>query len=240
MEVLPYKNSSDNKKKQVAEMFNNISGKYDFLNHFLSLGIDKNWRKKAIKILAKENPKTILDVATGTGDFALASMKLNPEKIVGIDIAEKMVEKGIEKVKAKGLSEIIQLKVGDSESIPYENETFDATTVAFGVRNFENLELGLTEMNRILKPNGTAVILEFSKPQKFPVKQLYGFYFKYILPFWGRIISGDKVAYTYLPDSVNAFPQGNDFIEILKKVGFKSAYDKRLFFGVASIYVAKK
>ncbi|MDH5382258.1 MAG: bifunctional demethylmenaquinone methyltransferase/2-methoxy-6-polyprenyl-1,4-benzoquinol methylase UbiE, partial [Cyclobacteriaceae bacterium] len=196
MAVVPYKEEKKSKKEQVAHMFDNISGKYDFLNHFLSLGIDIRWRKKAIKFLKNDHPKQILDVATGTGDFAIETLKLNPEKVVGVDISEGMLAVGREKIKKKGLENKIELLSGDSENLPFKDNTFDAVTVAFGVRNFENLELGLAEINRVLKPNGKLVVLEFSKPTKFPFKQLYNFYFKFILPKIGNTISKDRSAYT--------------------------------------------
>ena len=211
MTVLPYKHQKETKKEQVATMFNNISKKYDFLNHFLSLGIDVLWRKKAIKLLKPHQPKILLDVATGTGDFALEALTLNPEKIVGIDISEGMLEIGKEKIKNKGVENIVSLQLGDSEQLPFSDNFFDAYTVGFGVRNFENLEKGLSEMLRVLKPQGNAIILEFSKPKILPVKMLYNFYFNFILPFIGKLVSKDNSAYTYLPESVNAFREGNDF-----------------------------
>lgn len=240
MTVIPYKNKEGSKKEQVATMFNNISAKYDFLNHFLSLGIDILWRKKAIRLLKDAQPKVILDIATGTGDFALEALKLNPEKVVGIDISEGMLNVGREKMKAKGVDHIIELHLGDSENLPFEDATFDAYTVGFGVRNFEHLEKGLAEMLRVLKPNGRAVILEFSKPKNFPIKQLYNFYFNNILPGIGKLVSKDNAAYTYLPESVNAFPDGQDFVSILDKLGYKNPKAIPLMFGIASIYTATK
>lgn len=238
--VKPYNRSTSTKKEEVAEMFDNISKRYDFLNHFLSMGIDKGWRRKAIKILTKYNPKSIIDIATGTGDFAIAAMKLKPEKIVGLDLSKGMLEVGREKVAKKNLSEIIEMVQGDSENLPYEEASFDACTVGFGVRNFENLEIGLGEILRVLKPNGVAVILEFSKPRKFPIKQSFKFYSKYILPKIGRSISKDKAAYTYLPESVEAFPEGKDFEDILTKVGFTVIQSRLVTGGIATIYVAQK
>lgn len=238
--VIPYKEKSSSKKEQVAEMFDNISHRYDFLNHFLSLGIDRSWRKKAIKILQKDKPKVVLDVATGTGDFALEALKLNPEKIFGIDISEGMLAKGNEKVKRKGLEKVIELKYGDSESIPFEDSSFDAITVAFGVRNFENLNSGLSEMKRVLKKEGKLVILEFSKPKSFPIKNIYNLYFHNILPKIGKMVSKDSSAYTYLPESVNAFPEGEDFENILRDIGFKVLKTYPQFFGIASIYHLEK
>ena len=229
------KNNSG-KKQEVRQMFNNIARRYDFLNHFLSAGIDYSWRRKAINMIGKNHPKTILDVATGTGDLAIAALKIKPEKIIGIDIADDMVEVGINKIKKKNLQDIIHLQTGDSENLDFPNETFDAVMVAFGVRNFENLKKGLSEMHRVLKPGGQVLILEFSQPSKFPVKQFYNFYFRYILPFLGKIISGDKSAYTYLHDSVEVFPFGQQFMDILKETGFANTFHKSLTFGIASIY----
>ena len=240
MAVVPYKESSDNKKKQVADMFNSISKNYDFLNHFLSVGIDILWRKKAVKLLKKDQPKLMLDVATGTGDFAIESLDLNPDKIYGIDISEGMLNVGREKIKNKKLENKIELRLGDSENIDFEDNTFDAITVAFGVRNFENLEKGLENMLRVLKPGGKAIILEFSTPSKFPMKQLYNFYFNNILPILGKLVSKDNTAYTYLPESVAAFPDGEKFIEVLKKVGYKKQEWISLTFGISSIYIAQK
>jgi len=240
MTVIPYKNKEGSKKEQVATMFNNISKKYDFLNHFLSLGIDILWRKKAIRLLESSQPKAILDIATGTGDFAIEALKLNPKKVIGIDISEGMLAVGVEKMKEKKVDHIIELMLGDSENLPFENASFDAYTVGFGVRNFENLEKGLSEMLRVLKPKGRAVILEFSKPKKFPVKHMYNFYFNRILPGIGNMVSKDNAAYTYLPESVNAFPEGKDFIAILNKLGYKEPKAIPLMFGIASIYTATK
>lgn len=239
-EVKPYKNEEGSKKEQVAKMFNNIAPKYDFLNHTLSLGIDILWRKKAVKILKKSKPNKVLDIACGTGDFTIANLDSGANEIVGLDISEGMVNVGIEKIKRKGFSEKIRLQVGDSEKISFENGLFDGITVGFGVRNFENLEKGLSEMFRVLAPNGKVIILEFSKPKKFPIKQFYFFYFKYILPKIGRLISKDKTAYTYLPDSVKAFPDGEKFTSILEKVGFKETNIISCSFGIASIYVGTK
>jgi len=240
MTVIPYKEKQETKKEQVATMFNNISHKYDFLNHFLSLGIDILWRKKAVRMLAPHQPKKILDIATGTADFAIEALKLNPEEIVGIDISEGMLNVGKEKIKKKGVDNIISLELGDSENLRFETAYFDAYTVAFGVRNFENLEKGLIEMLRVLKPNGTGIILEFSKPRKFPIKQLYNFYFNKILPGIGKMVSKDTAAYTYLPESVYAFPDGEDFVQLLTKIGYKNAKATTLLFGIATIYKANK
>jgi demethylmenaquinone methyltransferase/2-methoxy-6-polyprenyl-1,4-benzoquinol methylase len=240
MTVIPYRDREAGKKEQVQTMFDAISPKYDFLNHFLSAGTDIRWRKKAIRILSRENPKTILDVATGTGDFAIAALKTGAEKITGVDISEGMLKVGNEKIRKMQLQDKIELRRGDSENLDFANESFDAVTVAFGVRNFEDLEKGLSEMRRVLKKDGTVVILEFSKPERFPVKQLYHFYFKYILPVVGKLISKDKRAYTYLPESVKAFPQGKEFLNILEKTGFNKVQWIPLSFGISSIYLGRK
>ncbi len=240
MTVLPYKEKKTAKKEQVAEMFNNISGKYDFLNHFLSLGIDILWRKKAIKLLKKDQPKLILDIATGTGDFAIEALALNPEKVIGVDISEGMLDMGRKKMIKKGLDKKIELQLGDSEGLLFDDNKFDAIIVSFGVRNFENLEKGLADMLRVLKKGGKVVILEFSRPAKFPFKQIYNFYFRSILPKIGKLISKDSAAYTYLPESVNAFPDGQNFLDVLEKVGFKNTECKSLTFGISSIYTGIK
>lgn len=240
MTVVPYKEKEGTKKEQVAEMFNNISHKYDFLNHFLSLGIDILWRKKAIKQLKQDQPKQILDIATGTGDFAIEALALKPDKVVGVDISAGMLEMGKQKMKRKGLDHIIDMQMGDSEKLLFDDNTFDAVIVSFGVRNFENLEKGLSDMFRVLKPGGKTVIVEFSRPRRFPMKQLYNFYFKSILPVVGKMVSKDNAAYTYLPESVQVFPDGNDFLTILKKVGFKNTECKPLTFGISSIYIGQK
>jgi demethylmenaquinone methyltransferase / 2-methoxy-6-polyprenyl-1,4-benzoquinol methylase len=238
--VVPYKNDEATKKVQVARMFDAISGNYDFLNHFLSLGIDIRWRKKAIDLLVDRKPKFILDVATGTGDFAIEALKLNPDKVIGMDISEGMLEIGRKKMRTNGYDSIIEMRTGDSENLPFEQNKFDAVIVAFGVRNFENLEKGLGEMLRVMKPGGQAVVLEFSKPRMFPLKQLYSFYFKFILPRIGKLFSRDASAYSYLPESVQAFPDGDDFLSILSKLGYKNAKCQRLSFGISSLYTAIK
>lgn len=240
MTVVPYKDQATGKKQQVAHMFNSISPQYDFLNHFLSLGIDILWRKKAVKLLRKHQPKTILDIATGTGDFALEAMKLNPDKIIGLDISDGMLDVGRGKIKARGWNDRIEMVNGDSENLPFEENKFDAVIVAFGVRNFEHLERGLSEMLRVLKPGGAVVILEFSKPRRFPMKQLYGFYFRAILPLVGRLFSKHRTAYTYLPESVNVFPDGTDFLAILNEIGYQNPTCQPLTFGVSSLYYAQK
>lgn len=239
MQVKPYK-TKDSKKEQVATMFNNIAHRYDFLNHFLSLNIDKLWRKKLIAYVKKNNPKRVLDVATGTADLAIAGLGCNANRIDGIDISEGMLAIGHEKIQAKKLDNKIFLQKGDAENIPFANNTFDAITVGFGVRNFENLENGLIEMLRVLKPGGEAYILEFTMPTSFPVKQLYTFYFKRILPILGRLVSNDKAAYTYLPQSVKNFPQFSQFSGIMSKCGYQQVIYKPLTFGIACIYKGKK
>ncbi len=239
-EVKPDYSSELSKRVQVEEMFNSIAPKYDFLNRFLSMGIDKGWRKIAINSLIPIQPRYILDVATGTGDLALEAMSLNPEKIIGLDIAEQMLHIGREKVASKGLSRKIELIKGDCESLPFEDNSFDAITVAFGVRNFQNLEKGLSEMFRVLKPGGRLVVLEFSKPGGFPFKQVYNFYFTYILPVFGNLLSNSKNAYSYLPESVKHFPEGIEFGNFLKNTGYKDIIVKPLTFGTCSLYIADK
>lgn len=239
-QVTPYQKTDATKKEQVAEMFDNIAHKYDFLNHILSMGIDILWRKKAIRLLKPYKPKQILDIATGTGDFALEALALNPDKIIGADISRDMLAVGVEKIKKKGLQDKISFQYGDSENLPFETDSFDAITVSFGVRNFEDLEKGLSDMRRVLKPKGAVAIIEFSKPKSFPIKQLYSFYFKNILPGIGKMISKDARAYTYLPESVEAFPHGVDFVKIMDKVGYTNVKAYPLTFGIASIYIAEK
>ena len=238
--VTPYKDSSLSKKQQVSEMFDNVSGNYDLLNRILTFGIDIKWRKKVVKIVGDKNPETILDIATGTGDFAIMLAKLNPKKIIGLDLSKGMLDVGIKKVKEKNLDGLIEMVLGDSENLPFKDNSFDAVTVGFGVRNFENLDKGLQEVLRVLKPKGVFVILETSQPEKFPVKQLFNFYSKYIIPNIGKIFSKDKRAYTYLPKSAAVFPYGKKFNNILEKNGFNNATNKPLTFGAASIYTAIK
>jgi len=240
MAVTPYKNISSGKKEQVEQMFDNIAPRYDFMNGLLSVGIHSRWRKKAIHLLREKNPKLILDLATGTGDFAIEAINLNPDKIIAADISEGMMKIGQEKVKKKNLSSIISFQKADSENLPFEENYFDAITVGFGVRNFENLLKGLQNMHRVLKPNATAVILEFSKVKTFPAKQLFGFYFNFICPVLGKLFTKDKSAYTYLPDSVNAFPSGKEFEDVMRKAGFREIKSKPLTFGVATIYTGIK
>ncbi len=238
--VTPYDSSDLNKKKQVEQMFDNISPKYDLLNRVLSMGIDIQWRKDVIKMVKASNPQTILDIATGTGDLAIMMAKNTNAKITGLDLSAGMLDVGRKKVKEAGLDSRIEMVQGDSENLPFQDNSFDCITVSFGVRNFENLEKGLAEINRVLKPGGTFVILEFSYPTAFPMKQLYTFYSKNILPAIGKMVSKDQSAYTYLPDSVRAFPHGEEMKNILKSVNFTQPIDKKLTFGIASIYKSVK
>ncbi len=238
-EVKPYKNAQT-KKEQVEKMFDNIAPTYNFLNHFLSLGIDKGWRNKVVRILNTNKPKKILDIATGTGDLSFAMLKLKPEKITGIDLSEKMLDVGRKKIAKKNQGKKIEFFQGDSENLNFLDNSFDAVTCAFGVRNFENLDLGLSEMYRVLKKDSKVVILEFSQPKNKFVSGMYNLYFKKILPFIGNSISKDKNAYTYLPDSVSNFSYGNNFLNHLSKSGFKNTNFKTLTFGIASIYIGTK
>jgi demethylmenaquinone methyltransferase/2-methoxy-6-polyprenyl-1,4-benzoquinol methylase len=240
MKVTPYEHSSDSKKQQIEQMFDNISPKYDFLNRSLSLGIDVWWRKKMMRELKGHALNQVLDIATGTADVALATSKLKPNSIIGVDISEGMLSVGRIKVEKKGLSSLIKLQKADSENLPFTENQFDAITVAFGVRNFEHLSKGLDEMCRVLKPGGKLVILEFSRPRIFPVKQLYDFYFRYFCPWWGKVVSKDNSAYKYLYDSVSAFPEGEQFLSIAKQSGFKQLKAQRLTFGIVSLYTAIK
>ena len=238
--ISPYKSDSDSKKSQVARMFNNIALRYDFLNHFLSLGIDRYWRKVAINQLSKNQPKLILDIATGTADFAIASLKINPEKIFGVDISVEMLEIGKKKIKKKNLDQRIELLEGDAEHLIFDDNKFDAATVAFGVRNFENLEKGLTEILRVIKPGGKVIILEFSHPKNRLMNGLYQFYSTKVTPIIGKLVSGDQSAYTYLHESIEAFPSGDDFLSILAKSGFHDTSARPLTFGIVSIYSGTK
>ena len=239
--IVPFKDSAVSKKEQVAEMFNKIAFRYDFLNRILSGGIDRSWRKKAIAELKDLKPKTILDVATGTADMPVMLVKiLSPDKVIGIDISEAMLEQGRKKIEKLNLTQKINLQTGDAENIFFSNASFFAVTVAFGVRNFQNLEKGLHEMHRILKPDGKLVILEFSKPVKGYFLSLYKIYLRVIAPRIGKIVSGSHDAYKYLSDSVNAFPEGDAFIEILKKTGFRDTYLRKLSMGICTIYCGTK
>lgn len=220
-------------------MFDNIAHRYDFLNHFMSLGIDKLWRKQAVGKLKSGNPKFILDVATGTADLAIDTLRLQPDRVIGVDISKEMLSFGREKLKKRGLDDRIELVYGDSENLQFPDNHFDASTSAYGVRNFENLGAGLSEIHRVLKPGGKLVILEFSRPG-FPVKQLFDFYFSKICPLIGRLVSSDGRAYSYLHESVAEFPEGEEFLSRLREAGFKEATCKRLTFGISSIYVATK
>jgi demethylmenaquinone methyltransferase/2-methoxy-6-polyprenyl-1,4-benzoquinol methylase len=239
--IVPFKNSSESKKRQVENMFDKIAFRYDFLNRFLSAGIDVGWRKKAIKQLISSAPKNILDVATGTADFALTCYEiLKPEKITGIDISEGMLDIGRRKIEKAGLQNKIELVNGDSEAILFDENTFDAVTVAFGVRNFENLEKGLSEIKRVLKPGGKLIVLECTKPSAPVIKQLYNFYMKRVTPKIGKIIAKNNEAYQYLNDSVLQFPEKESFIQILNKSAYRNAFYKTLTLGICTIYCAEK
>ena len=239
--VVPFKNSHESKKKQVEEMFDKIAFRYDFLNRFLSAGIDVGWRKKAIRRLVASHPQNLLDVATGTGDFAITSYKLlKPKKITGIDISEGMLEIGRKKIAAAGLADSIELVHGDSEEIAFPDDTFDAVTVAFGVRIFENLEKGLAEIKRVLKPGGRLVVLECTKPSAFPIRQLYNLYMKFVTPQSGKMISKSDEAYKYLNNSVLRFPEKQAFIDILKQANYRKTFYQTLTLGICTIYCAEK
>ncbi|MBI9037842.1 MAG: bifunctional demethylmenaquinone methyltransferase/2-methoxy-6-polyprenyl-1,4-benzoquinol methylase UbiE [Bacteroidales bacterium] len=233
-------NPTKGKKEQVRNMFNNIASDYDFLNHFLSIGIDRCWRKITIDLIKKMKHDRILDVATGTADLAIRAAKIDPKKIIGVDISDKMLEIGRKKIRSKNLEKLISLQNADSENLPFPNESFDIAMAAFGVRNFEDLNKGISEMFRVINSGGAIVVLEFSKPQKFPFKQIYFLYFQNILPFIGKIISKNKTAYSYLPESVSTFPSGTEFLRVLKKNGFINNHFHSLTMGVASVYVGKK
>lgn len=239
--ITPYKDSQLNKKQQVEQMFNNISANYDKLNRVISFGIDVEWRKKVVALVNAKKPKKILDIATGTGDLAInLAKKTNAVEIIGLDISEGMLEVGRQKIQNEGLSKKVEMMLGDSEDLPFSNNSFDAITVAFGVRNFENLEKGLAEIIRVLRPGGIFVVLETSVPTKFPYKQGYNLYTKNILPAIGKIFSKDQNAYAYLSESAAAFPHGKDFNNILKKIGFTTVENKPQTMGVATIYTASK
>lgn len=239
-QIKPY-GKEDSKKTEVSRMFDRIAPYYDFLNRLLSAGIDQYWRKVAIGKIRHLNPQVILDVATGTGDVAImTARRLHPQSIVGIDISNEMLDIGRVKIKRKGLEKVISMQEGDSENLPFSDNTFDAITVAFGVRNFENLEKGLTDMLRVLKPGGMLVVLEFSRPKVFPFKQIFNAYFKYLLPVIGRFTSKDPRAYRYLYESVQAFPEGATFVGIMEKTGYKSTQCKPLTLGICSVYTGTK
>ncbi len=238
--VIPYKDSELGKKEQVTQMFDAISGNYDDLNRVISFGIDIKWRKKVVQLVSNKNPKTILDIATGTGDLAILMAKTSAEKIVGLDLSEGMLEIGKTKISTKNLSSKIEMIVGDSENLPFEDNSFDAITVAFGIRNFETLEKGLAEIKRVLKPQGILVVLETSNPTKFPYKQGYFFHTKYILPIIGKLFSKDDVAYNYLSESAAVFPFGEALNNIFRKIGFIDVTATPQTFGVATIYTATK
>ncbi|MBT8188777.1 MAG: bifunctional demethylmenaquinone methyltransferase/2-methoxy-6-polyprenyl-1,4-benzoquinol methylase UbiE [Croceitalea sp.] len=238
--VKPYKDSEMGKKEQVTKMFDTISKDYDGLNRVISLGIDVTWRKRVVRLVAAKNPKNILDIATGTGDLAINMVATGADKIIGLDISQGMLEVGKQKIKAKTLENIIEMMVGDSENLPFDDNHFDAITVAFGVRNFENLDKGLSEILRVLKPGGIFAVLETSVPTKFPFKQGYKIYTKYILPNIGKLFSKDRSAYSYLSDSAAVFPYGEAFNNILHKIGFIGIENRPQTFGVATIYVATK
>ena len=238
--ITPYKSSTLSKKEQVSQMFDTISGNYDGLNRVISFGIDVKWRKKVLQLVAAKNPKTILDIATGTGDLAILMADTNAEKIIGLDISPGMLEVGRKKIDDKNLTDKIELILADSEAMPFEDNTFDAITVAFGIRNFEHLNKGLTEIARVLKPNGIFVILETSNPTKTPYKQGYVFYTKYILPIIGKLFSKDNAAYSYLSESAAAFPFGEALNNILRKNGFIEVVAEPQTLGVATIYSASK
>ncbi len=228
------------KKEEVRGMFNRIAHRYDYLNHFLSMGIDKLWRKKLRKRLEKYQPQSILDVATGTADLAIELARLKPREIVGVDIAESMLEMGVKKIERKNLQHIIRLEQADSEDLPFKDNTFDAATISYGVRNFESPVKGLREIHRVLKPGGVLFILEFGMPTTFPVKQAYSFYFNAILPIWGKIFSGSYESYKYLPESVKKFPYDKAFTDLLEQAGFQQATATKISQGITFLYEARK
>ncbi len=232
--------ASEKKKAYVHWMFNAIAPRYDFLNHLLSYGLNIFWRRKAIELLRPFQPKRILDIATGTADFAIAALRLHPMEVIGVDIAEEMLKIGKEKIRKRNLNGVVKLDVGDAEQLKFESASFDAVLVAFGVRNFENLEKGLSEIHRVLKLGGVAVILEFSRPRKSPFKQVYSWYMRRVVPAIGGWISKHREAYEYLPETIWQFPDGEDFLAILRQIGFLSASAHPLTFGVATIYRAQK
>ena len=238
--ITPYKDSELGKKEQVAQMFDTISNNYDGLNKVISFGTDAKWKQKILKTVAASKPKSILDIATGTGDLAILFAATTAEEIIGLDISQGMLDIGKKKILAQHLDSKIQMVLGDGENIPYADNYFDVITVAYGVRNFENLEKGLSEMLRVIRPGGKIVILEFSKPKKFPIKQVFSFYSKYFIPFFGKRISKDPQAYAYLPESVAAFPEGKEFESILRNLNYKSVQSIILSGGIATIYTGTK
>lgn len=240
MSITPYSSSKTGKKEQIEQMFDSISGRYDFLNRFLSLGIDQSWRRRMVKRLRDLQPKNILDIATGTADVAIELAVLEPKTIIGLDLSEKMLAIGRQKIQKKGLFALIDLEKGDSEDLRFHDNSFDAITVAFGVRNFEHLEKGLSEMYRVLKPGGKIVVLEFSRPHVFPVRQVYDFYFRYFCPWWGKRVSKDASAYKYLYESVVAFPEGKEFLNIAARCGFGALTSERVTLGIVSLYTGIK
>lgn len=228
------------KKEEVRGMFNRIAHRYDYLNHFLSLGIDRIWRKKLRRSLSAYTPDSILDIATGTGDLAIELARLKPSRIIGIDIAEEMLAMGQKKIDKKKLQHLIKLQQGDSENLPFDDHSFDAAVISYGVRNFETPLKGLKEICRVLKPGGVLMILEFGMPEKFPVKQAYSFYFNYILPFWGKIFSGSYESYKYLPQSVKTFPYGKAFTHLMQQAGFHNTRARKLSQGISYLYQGQK
>ena len=238
--MTPYKDSELGKKQQVTEMFDKVSSNYDFLNRVLTFGIDISWRKHVVSLVKEGNAQKVLDIATGTGDLAIMLAKADIEQVTGLDISAGMLNIGKQKVRDEGLDQSVDMVIGDSENLPFEEGSFDAITVAFGVRNFENLELGLAEIYRVLKPKGSLTVLETSQPTKFPVKQGFQFYSKYIIPTVGKLFSKDKSAYDYLPESAAAFPYGEKFNQILLKTGFDNSQVLPQTLGVATIYHAIK
>lgn len=239
-QITPYNTTQTSKRQQVEHMFDNIAPKYDFLNRMLSLGIDQIWRKKAINSLKEINPKIILDVATGTADLAFAALKLNPEQVIGVDISSQMLAVGQTKINQQQVANKISLQQADSINLPFEDNKFDAVTVAFGVRNFEHLQQGINQMYRVNKPGGKIAVLEFSNPKQFPFKQIFYCYFKFILPLWGNIISKHKTAYSYLPESVKHFPEGAEFAKYLSQAGYKNINISPLTFGICTLYTGIK
>ena len=241
--ITPYSSpDQEAKTRQVARMFDNIAHSYDLLNHLFSFGIDVLWRKRAIRILRKEQPQRVMDMATGTADFAIEAVRMGLKEthITGVDISPGMLDVGRKKISKRGYTDQITLMEGDSVQLPFEDGHFDAYTVAFGVRNFERLEAGLTEMRRVLRPGGLGIVLEFSKPRRFPMKQLFGFYFRFIMPTIGKLVSKDNAAYAYLPESVQAFPEGQAFLDILERVGYTDVRAIPLTGGIASIYLGRQ